>query len=149
MTIRTPGRPGVPARIIGIVLLAAYLALGATIVLWPQRVDGDSLDVYRVLYQLYGRGMPRWITYDVVQFAANVVLAAPMAFFLAMILPGRLWWVAALLCSALFGLGEAAQFFLPSRMPSVWDVVANSAGAVIGALLWRGTGGRPRSRRFY
>lgn len=149
MTGRVPSREGSRTRIIGILLLVGYLAVAAAIVLWPQRVDGDSLNVYRVLYQLYGRGMPRWITYDLVQFAANVVLAAPIGFFLAMILPGRLWWVAALACSALFAVGEAVQLFLPSRMPSLGDVAANSVGAFLGALLWRATGGRRRGRRLY
>ena len=55
-----------------------YLAFAAVVVLWPQRVDGDAMGVYRVLYDLYDRGLPRWLTYNVLQFVANVVLTAPI-----------------------------------------------------------------------
>lgn len=149
MTATTPPRRVPRSRIVGAVLLAAYLAFAALVVLWPQRVDGDSLGVYRVLYQLYGVGMPRWITYNLVQFVANVALTAPIGLFLAMMLPRRLWWVATLACVALFAAGEIAQLFLPARMPSLLDWLANSLGGLIGALIWRVTGHRDEGRRMY
>lgn len=145
MTTRTAGTRVRPSLIVGTVLLVCYLGFAAAVVLWPHRVDGDSLGVYRVLYDGYHRGLPRWITYDVVQFAANVLFAAPLGFFVAMILPRRRWWVAVLICTTLFAAGEIAQFFVPSRMPSVLDWLANSLGALVGAVIWRLCSRRPRA----
>jgi hypothetical protein len=149
VTTKAPGGRIEKIRIVGVVLLVLYLGFAAAVILSPQRVDGDSLGVFRVLYYGYGHGLPRWITYDLVQFVANVVLTAPIGFFLAMALPRRLWWAAALICIVLFAAGEIAQLFLPSRVPSLLDWLANSLGGFVGALLWRVTGGRDRGRRMY
>lgn len=132
-------------RIVGGVLLVIYLAFAVAVVLSPQRVDGDSLGVYRVLYHLYGQGLPRWITYDLVQFGANVVLTAPIGLFLAMTLPRRLWWLGAVACTVLFAVGEMAQLLLPARVPSLLDWVANSLGGLAGALVWRLASRPPKS----
>ncbi|GAA1944315.1 VanZ family protein [Microbacterium deminutum] len=137
MTTRPPRRRLARSRIVGAVLLVCYLGFAAAVVLWPHRVDGDSLGVYRVLYQGYGHGLPRWITYNLVQFVANVLFAAPLGLFLAMMLPRRRWWVAVVICVTLFAAGELAQFFVPARMPSILDWLANSLGGLLGAVIWR------------
>ncbi len=137
------------SRIVAAILLATYLAFAAVVVLSPQRVDGDSMGVYRALYFLYGKGLPTWITYDVLQFAANVVFTAPVGLFIAMMMPRGLWWLAAVICAVLFAAGEAAQFLLPARMPSLLDWAANSAGGFLGALIWRLFGTRKQGRRIY
>jgi len=149
MTARAPARRRNRTRLVGGVLLVIYLAFAAAVVLWPQRVDGDPLQVYRVLYDLYDRGLPRWLTYNVVQFVANVVLTAPIGFFLAMMLPRHLWWVAAAACAAVFAAVEGAQLFLPARVPSLLDLLANSLGGFLGALGWRLAGRSSEEPRLY
>ena len=101
----------------------------------PTRLDGDGMVVYRTLYDLHDAGLPRWIGYRVVESAANVAVMMPLGALTALLLPRRLWWVAVLACCGLSLSIEAAQALLPGRMPSVIDLVANSAGALLGAAL--------------
>ncbi len=77
----------------------------------------------------------------------NVLLFAPLGFGLAGLLAGgkasgrRPWavvgWTVAL--GVLFSAAlEGAQFFLPERVPSLADVIANGLGALLGAALFNG-----------
>jgi len=117
------------------VMLAAYAGIVAFVVLSPARVDGDGMPVYRALSRAYSAGLPRWITYPVIETAANVLIMLPIGLLLALLLPARYWWIAVLACSALSLAVEGAQLLLPNRMASTADWMANSAGAAIGAAL--------------
>jgi glycopeptide antibiotics resistance protein len=60
----------------------------------------------------------------------------PLAFALSLLMPFRLWWLPLLIGPALSVAIEVAQAVLLSgRTPTVRDVIANSAGAVIGTLI--------------
>jgi glycopeptide antibiotics resistance protein len=88
-------------------------------------------------------GWPRyWTAFDL---ATNVLAYLPLGFFLALTLrrlPGR--WTpacAALLLGALLSFGlECLQTWLPSRVASNLDLLCNTGGAGLGALLtlWHG-----------
>ena len=107
------------------------------------------LVVYASLYPLSGwsdQGLsafayltaprPRYITaFDV---AANLVGYLPYGFFCVLALYPRLRGRQALVVAALSGAAlsmvmEAAQSFLPTRVPSNLDVACNLAGALVGA----------------
>ena len=106
------------------------------IALYPTPVDRgiDGL-LFRVLRVLASHGLG-FITYARVEFSANVVLFVPLGLLLALLFGARWWWCAILLCVALSSAIELSQLaFLPERLASLGDVIANSSGGVIGALL--------------
>lgn len=86
-------------------------------------------------------GLTGWLRRDLgwttvrqgwIEFGANVLLFVPLGFLITMLLR-RLWvgFVAALVLSV---CAELVQVVLPARTASVRDVVANVAGAVLGAV---------------
>lgn len=81
---------------------------------------------------------PRWITVDDVLF--NFVAYLPLGFLLALALCAR--WstqaavaLAAIACVALSFTLEAAQQYLPARIASNVDLLVNSGGGAVGALI--------------
>ncbi|SFB39327.1 VanZ like family protein [Cellulomonas marina] len=141
-------------------LLAAWLAAVAWVTLRPAPAEPGTFDVVRaVIARLDGWGLP--VTYDGVERAANVVMFVPGGLLLAaLLLPGRGAGTArgttpeadaaaptrrpslrvvvpvVLAGAALSSAVELSQAaFLPTRVPTVVDVVMNTAGAAVGALL--------------
>ena len=70
-----------------------------------------------------------------VEFLANIGLFVPVGVFVLLLFGSRLWWVAVLGGIALTSAIETAQRSIPGRVSDPRDVVANSAGAVIGVVL--------------
>ena len=80
-------------------------------------------------------GLPFEPTYIVLEILANVVLFVPFGLLLSVAAPRWSPW-------AIIGLGclvsvviELVQLGIPSRLPTVSDVIANSAGAALGCAL--------------
>ena len=49
----------------------------------------------------------------------------------------RRFWLVALLCACIYAVtDEFHQSFVPGRDPSAYDVMIDSAGALLGACLW-------------
>ena len=69
-----------------------------------------------------------WIRPAVLAAALNVVLFVPIGAIIALTGRARLLWIA----PALSVVIETAQWVIPQRNPSVWDVVLNSTGALVG-----------------
>lgn len=90
-----------------------------------------------VIQWLHSHGLPQWfVGYRKVEFAANIAMFIPFGIILGLRLPRRRWWLAVVLAAALSGAVELAQaLFLPDRVPAWSDIVANTSGALIGALL--------------
>lgn len=109
----------------------------ALIAFSPSPVDTPvSGQLTAVLRFLHGQGIPRWFNYPFVEAAANVVLFAPVGFVGSLAFPGKCWWqigAFGLLISGCIELGQL--LFLHDRFASTLDIVTNTAGAVIGALL--------------
>ncbi|MEC5180204.1 VanZ family protein [Arthrobacter sp. CG_A4] len=118
--------------------LGAYVVILGFITLWPTPVDrgaGGEL-VMKVLRRLHGWGVPHWVDYGLVEAASNVLLFMPLGALVVWIMGPVYWWVGAATGLLLSCLIELAQFaFLPARYPSLADVLANTAGATLGALL--------------
>jgi len=118
-------------RTLSVVFLAAVLfATLYPLTGWRLRAPGP--------FAFVAAGLPRWWTgFDVL---VNVLAYLVLAFTLTRAWFGRLRTGVATLagivvCSALsFGL-EALQSYLPGRVPSLLDWLANTAGAAIGAAL--------------
>jgi glycopeptide antibiotics resistance protein len=115
----------VTRRILAIAL-AVYLLFVGWVTLNPAPPDpaGNGF----VLWLL--RVLP--ISYDALEFTANVGMFVPIGVLVAML--SRHWWIALVVGVALTCGIEFTQQFLPARFPSVSDLVANSSGALVGAL---------------
>ncbi|WP_232496936.1 VanZ family protein [Agromyces humatus] len=132
------------ARSHGLLAAAAVLyAFALSIVLfWPVHVDGDGglIRFDGVLGWLGGLGVSPEAGYPLVESVANGVLFLPFGLLVA--LAAERWHpVLRVATAAGLALGfsiaaETAQgLFLPDRTVDPRDVVANTAGAAIGALV--------------
>ena len=115
--------------------LIAYGAFVAAVGLWPTPVDRpfDPL-LSRVLRAVGRTGVRPLDAYNVLEFTANVAFFVLPAVLLVLIVGRGRWWLApltGLLCSV--GIELAQHFFLPGRLGTVNDVIANTVGALIGA----------------
>lgn len=117
-----------------LVALAVPLAL---IAFWPTPVDqAASRQFAAILTLLHCHGVPTWFNYKFVEAAANVVIFLPVGFVAALGFPSKRWWqigAFGLLVSGSIELGQL--LFLHDRFASPSDIMTNTTGAVIGALL--------------
>ncbi|MGN6325859.1 VanZ family protein [Pseudolysinimonas sp.] len=122
-------------RLIWIALLAYLVAL-ALIAYWPTPVDRPADgQLFAVIRWLDAHGITL-VTYDRIEFAANVALFVPFGLLLAGLLRRGRRWIALLICIAGSAAIEIGQgLFLPDRFASLGDVLANSLGAAIGVLV--------------
>lgn len=117
------------------VVFAAYLVVVGFVVWSPQPTDGTGIAeaVARWLASLVG--LPFGPIFGVLEFAANVAMFVPFG---VLALTAYRWmrvWSAALAGLVTSGVIEGVQLFLPTRYATVSDLVANTAGALLGALL--------------
>lgn len=116
---------------VGFTLTALAMLL---ITLNPTRVDeGKGPAIFRFLAFVHRHGVPQWFGYSQLDFSANIVMVIPLGFFAALALPRNKRWIPAVALPGLSAAIELAQhFFLPGRVASLQDVIANSTGAWIG-----------------
>ena len=134
---------------------AAYLGFIGWLTLGPQPYDPSAVSVLdRVLELLQRSPVTAWISFDVVEFSANVALFVPLAALLVLLLgPRRRWLVLALSVALTCAIELAQGAWLPTRVSDPRDVLANSAGAALGVALVLSArrlparGGRPCSTR--
>lgn len=114
--------------------IALALLIGF-IVFWPAPQDAGSGEGLRAwLDAWHAGGGPAWIDYDLIEFVANIVMFIPVGVV-------AWWWAPSIPRAVLFGLGascliESVQgLFLPERVADWRDLVANTSGAVFGAVL--------------
>lgn len=114
----------------------AYLGFVAWLTLTPGSAAPTQSDlVLRVLARLQEYDELSWLTYDRAEFLANVALFVPVGLFLLLLFGTRLWWIAAAGAFAMTAAIETAQRSIPGRVPDERDLVANTAGALIGIAL--------------
>jgi len=117
------------------VLLGAYLVVAALVAFWPTPVDAAAGPwLMGVLGDLYTKGLPGWITYDLLEFVANVVYFIPLTTLLTLLIGRSRWWFAALVAvSASMAIEVGQMLFVAARFATLQDVAANALGALIGA----------------
>lgn len=109
-----------------------YLAVVARLTLWPAPASPSTFDLVRaVLSWLSQIGVP--LTYAGLEAVANVIMFVPFGVLVGLLL--RRSWLVVLLAFCLSAAIELAQLlFLPTRVPTVQDVVLNTLGATLGVL---------------
>lgn len=115
-------------------LLVAYVALIGLVTLTPDSVDrGVYPYLLRGVVFVQHHGIPGF-RYSMIEEVANVALFAPLGVLGVLAVGARRWWAVALAGTALSASVELAQgAFLPARVASITDVVANGTGALLGA----------------
>ena len=122
---------------LGTIALVLYIAVVALATLTPNPIDRPYRHyIDKVLAELHERGLPAWFGYGDVEFLSNVAIFVPIGFLAALLVSRRAWWVLMFLGPVLSGAIELAQLnLLPERYSDVRDVVANSIGTILGAIL--------------
>ncbi|WP_448809197.1 VanZ family protein [Agromyces bauzanensis] len=127
------------ARLAARVILVPYLAVLALIVFLPAREAGRVTGIVGWAADLVATwGIPREPAAIVFEFLANVALFVPFGLLLSVAAPRWSPWV-------VIGVGclvsiaiELVQLGIPSRVSTVSDVIANTAGVAAGCMsvLW-------------
>jgi glycopeptide antibiotics resistance protein len=117
-------------------LVAMLVPLGL-VAFWPSPVDAPVQgQLASILEFLHVHGIPLWFNYQFVEASANVALFIPFGAVAALAYPKKHLWqfgILGLIVSSCIELGQL--LFLHNRFASLLDLVTNTGGAVIGALL--------------
>ncbi|MDQ4504346.1 VanZ family protein [Sinomonas sp. ASV322] len=85
---------------------------------------------------LKGVHLPSWLHAGAIGAAANVAVFVPVGLLVALLLPRGWRWLAVAACCALSTFIEIVQWImLTDRSGNVRDVITNTTGALIGAVL--------------
>ena len=122
------------------ILLAPYLVFLGLVVFLPAREARRVTGLVGWLADvLAGVGIPREPAAVALELLANVALFTPLGLLVALAVPGARWWVV-IATGLLLSTGiELVQLALPSRVSTVSDVIANTAGTALGLVLARST----------
>jgi glycopeptide antibiotics resistance protein len=126
---------GVHRRVLQVVTVC-YLGAVGWITLGPQPLDQRGVGILRSVLETLARSdLTRWITYDLVEFTANVAMFVPAGLLFLLLAGRRHWWLALACGVALTCAIEFTQLFLPARFSDVRDILANSLGALVGVAI--------------
>jgi len=113
----------------------AYLVLVGWITLSPQSGIEEQSIVW-LFVEFFGQfPATEWMTFSTVEFLANIALFVPFGLFFVLLLGRRQWWLAIVLSVATTIGIEFTQQFIGGRVSDVRDIVANSVGGAVGAIL--------------
>jgi glycopeptide antibiotics resistance protein len=122
-------------RITALVLLIAFGLIVTVITLWPGPPDPDGQRALReFLLRSYSHGLPTWITFGRVEFAANIVMFVPIGLFGALVLVRHSWLIVPIAVAASIAIEVFQSARLVERVGTPRDVIANGLGALIGYL---------------
>ncbi|MCT9818986.1 VanZ family protein [Microbacterium sp. W1N] len=122
--------------------LAAYGAIVVVILVAPISYSQIVNAVAEQLSRWFGLS---WFGSGWIEFAANILMFVPLGFLLALLI--RPYWAGVGVALLVSAGAELVQMIIPSRVASLRDILANVAGAAVGAgLAWllvvRRDGGR-------
>ena len=119
------------------VVTLAYLGALAWLTLTPSDASERTFSLlHRIVQTLQSDASTEFLTYDRVEFVANVVLFVPMGVFVVLLLGRRLWWAgifAGVLASCWIELAQG--IWLSDRVSDPRDLVSNGLGTLLGVLL--------------
>lgn len=90
----------------------------------------------------------RWVFFNEIpggHYLLNCFLLVPTAVLVVLLWPRLSLTRVALICLAITCIAETGQFFVPTRMPDLWDVVSNAAGGTAAAWATRRRGATART----
>ena len=118
-------------------LLAALIAGAAvtTLTLAPRALVAPVRGAFMTLMDTATAPLRVWIPYDDAERLLNTILFVPLGATIALLLGGRAFPLAILACFALSAAVEYAQGSIPGRVPDMQDVLWNSLGAALGAVV--------------
>lgn len=121
------------------VLLALYLGLVLVVLLWPNQPQRSLASfLNRTVFFLHSLGVPGWFDLPALEFTGNIVMFVPLGLLVALAVPRRVFALVLVAIPAFSGLLELSQALLiPERLGSLRDVLANTIGGYLGALLAR------------
>lgn len=121
------------------IAILIVLAIIVTITMWPTPVDAPFSGTLKSLFAtLHRDGVPAWVNYDLLQTSSNVLMFVPLGALIASVVWAPFWWVSGVIGLALSLTIELTQYvLLPHRFATAGDLIANTAGALIGgAIVW-------------
>ena len=101
----------------------------ALIALWPVPVDSGAGDFLRGVHQVFPA-----LTYERIEFSANILLFVPLGVLLMLILRRR-FLILPIAIVVTVGIESAQALLLDRRTPSTTDIIANVTGACVGMLI--------------
>lgn len=139
------GRPlGRGTRLVSSVLLGVTIVVSGFIVFSPGApapAGQSALHRWTSVWRLTG-AQPTFLTFDTIEWFANVAMFLPIGFLFAGAVVPRWRFAVVPLAAAGSVFIEVVQLFIPDRVSSVADVVANTAGSLLGVLLLAAVTGR-------
>ncbi|MBK4347577.1 VanZ family protein [Lacisediminihabitans changchengi] len=112
-----------------------YLGVVGWVTLGPQPLDAaGNRALFRLLRFFGSHESTEWITYDRVQFIANIGMFVPIGLLFLLVLGRRRWWLAIAAGVLATVAIELAQRGIPGRVSDPNDVLANSLGTAIGVI---------------
>nr|WP_227463467.1 VanZ family protein [Nocardioides lijunqiniae] len=117
-------------------LTGGYLVFVAWLTLTPQPIGADDQQlILRALDALHRRGYAESIDYARLEFLANIALFVPIGMFLLLLLGAGQWWLAGIFSFLMTAAIETAQRQIPGRVPDDRDLLANTAGGLVGIVV--------------
>lgn len=135
-------KPLSPSTVVVRIVLAGYALTLTLVAFWPTSVDAGLGRLLRAIT----RRVPA-LTYERIEFLANVGLFVPFGVLLAIVLLRSRYLVLPIVFVTTFTIECVQALLLPERTPSVMDMIANTAGGCIGLLAVAVFEGLVRPRR--
>lgn len=110
--------------------MCAYVALVGIVLVAPVSYSGIVDAIANWFARSFGWD---WFGSGWIEFAANIIMFAPLGFLLTMVWRRHAYGVIAAI--GLSVSAELVQALIPSRQPSLRDILANALGAALGAAL--------------
>ena len=125
-------------RTVPLVLLILYTVFIGLVTLTPNQMDtGPGSFIAGLLEFLASHRVTAWIDYDILEKLANVGMFIPFGLLVALQCGRSRWWagwVAGIAFTCLIE-GTQATLLSPTRFGTISDLVTNSLGAGIGAVV--------------
>ena len=117
------------------VVTFVYLGIVGWLTLGPQPLDDEPNGMlFKLLEYLDRYPSTAWVSYNGLEFTANILMFIPIGLFFLLLLGRPYWFVAVLAGVGLTFAIETAQLFLPTRVSDPRDLASNSIGALIGVV---------------
>lgn len=121
-----------------LVLLIFYTLFIGFMTLTPMQLDvSPAGPIGRLLQFFADHQVTSWLTYALVEKLANVAMFVPFGLLVALHMGRRRWWIGWAVGAAFTLLIEGTQATLlsPTRYGTISDLITNTLGAGIGAVL--------------